>query len=98
MDNLTELINGPMRSEMLQLEVLFHRMIETIPLITFSAIVISFGLVILLAVLDCMFLKDNESQLINKEYKKEEQYHNSTRDGYSQQATSFYLNDTNAAA
>ena len=91
MDNWIELINGPMRSEMLQLEVLFHKMIEALPLITFSAIVIFFSTVVLLAELDCMFLTDKESQT-------REQHPDSTRDKYSQQSAKYFLNDTNAAA
>lgn len=98
MNTWTEMINGPLRSEMLQLEILFQKMMESIPLITFSAIAMFFVLLGLLAALDCIFLRDKDSQMTNKESQTEEQYPNSSRDKYSQQATRYLLNDTNAAA
>ena len=90
MNTWNELINGPLRSEMLQLELLFQKMIESIPLIAVSAIAIFFGLLLLLAAFDRMFLEDKDLQLTKEISKPAEQY--------PQPATRLLLNDTNAAA
>jgi hypothetical protein len=89
MDTWTELINGPMSSETLQIEKLFHEMIRSIPLIAVSAIAIFFGLMGLLTVLDYMFLKNKDLLRSNKVYKTKEQH--------KLPATMFLLSDTNAA-
>jgi len=57
MDTWTELIDGPIKSELLQSEMLFQKMIDFIPLIALFAVIMFFGLVGLLAVL-VPFLKN----------------------------------------
>ena len=90
MDPWTELINGPLRSEMLQLELLFQKMILSIPLIVISVISIFFGLLLLLAAFDYIFLGDKNLHQTKEVSKPAEQY--------PQPATRLLLNDTNAAA
>lgn len=90
MDPWTELINGPLKPEMLQLELLFQEMIESIPLIAISAIAIFFGLVGLLGVVDYISSEDRDLQQSNEGCETEEKY--------PQPATRLLLNDTNAAA
>jgi len=74
----------------LQLELLFQKMILSIPLIVISVIAIFFGLLLLLAAFDYIFLKDKDFQQTKEVSKPAEQY--------PQPATRLLLNDTNAAA
>jgi hypothetical protein len=98
MNTWTELIGGPPSSEMLQLERLFQEMIGSITLIALFAVIIFFALVGLFAVLDRLFLKDEDIRQVFKVSKTGEQHPDSSGDQYSKPTTRLLLNDTNAAA
>lgn len=98
MNTWIELINEPMKSEILQLELLSQEVIESLPYFIVYAIPILFGVIMLLATLDCMFLEDRsllQSRNIAKTGNKD---HGPSRDSFSQPATRLLQNDTNAAA
>ncbi|MFC1795054.1 hypothetical protein ACFL3Q_15885 [Planctomycetota bacterium] len=98
MNSWIELINEPIKSEILQLELLSQEVIESLPFVIVYAIPILFGVIMLLAALDCMFLedRDNTQSCIASKTGKEDPA--ASKDNFSQAATRFLQNDTNAAA
>ncbi|MFC1792769.1 hypothetical protein ACFL3Q_04200 [Planctomycetota bacterium] len=98
MNTWIELINEPLKSEIVQLELLSWEVIDSLPFVIVYAIPILFGVMMLLAVLDCLFLEDKDLPQSYQGSKTGEKHPGPSRDSFSQPATRLFQNDTNAAA
>jgi hypothetical protein len=93
-----ELINGPIRSEMLQLELLCREVIESLPAVIIYAVPILFCTVWLLVALDCMLAEGKDMPQSIDQHKITERCYGSFRDRSSQPATRLLQKDSAAAA
>ncbi|MHC4540026.1 MAG: hypothetical protein ACYTEK_03870 [Planctomycetota bacterium] len=93
-----EFVFEPLRFEILQWELLFQEMAEVLPTVVIVGIPLLYGLVWLLAGMDCMSQKDRNTVDACDTAKKADLFHPSSEDRPSQPATRLLCSDTNAAA
>ena len=93
-----ELINGPMRPEILQVELLYKEVIVSVLFVIVYAVPIIFGITWLLAALDCLFAKGRDMTESQDQYKTGERCHGLSGSKFSQAAARLSKNDTGVAA
>jgi hypothetical protein len=98
MNTWIEMINGPMRSEMLQFELLCQEVIVSVLFVLVYAIMILFGIAWLLAALDCIFAKGKDMTESQDQHKTGERCHGLSRNKFSQTAARLSKNNTGVAA
>ena len=69
MNSWMELIDGPVRPEILQLELLWQEVIVSVLFVIVYASLILFGIAWLLAALDCIFAKGRDMAQSQDQYK-----------------------------
>ena len=97
MDTWIELISEPMRSEMLQLELLCRDVIESLPAIICGMLVLCCAFWLLVA-LGCMLQEGKHLPQPDEACKTAEQYHGLSGNRFSQTATRLPQDRTSAAA
>ncbi len=98
MNNGIEWIYVPMGSEMLQLELIYQEIAEFLPTAIIYGIPILFGIVWLLAALDCILQENRPLPESHNKHKAGEQQNESFRDRLSKVVTKLSQNENSAAA
>jgi hypothetical protein len=93
-----ELINGPIRPEILQVELLYKEVIVSVLFVIVYAVPIIFGIAWLLAALDCLFAKGRDMTQSQDQHKTVERCHGLSGSKFSQAAARLSQNDTGVAA
>lgn len=97
MDTWIELMSEPMRSEMLQLELLCRDVIESLPVILCGIMVVCCAFWLLVA-LDCMLRERRHLPQSHEACETGQRYDGLSGERFSQTATRFSQDQTSAAA
>ncbi len=93
-----ELIHGPMRPEIIQVELLYKEVIVSVLFVIVYAVPIIFGIAWLLAAVDCIFVEGRDMTHSQDQHKTGERCHGLSRKKLSQTAARLSKNNAGVAA
>jgi hypothetical protein len=98
MNTWIEMINGPIGSEMIQLELLWQEVIVSLLYVIVYANLILFSIAWLLAAVDCVFAKGRDMTESQNQNKTGKRHHGLSGSKFSQAAARLSRNNTVVAA